>query len=232
MKKNKFSFLKHPNCGWHNLYFYYLYFSNINKYLRRCDKGKVLDLGSGDGHYKNLLTRFELEYESVDWTESPHAGSPDILADLNKKLPIENSYCNNIFCLSVLEHLSEPKLFLNECSRILKQDGKLILQVPFMWQVHEAPHDYFRYTEYGLKHLLSDSGFQILDMTPQGGVFITLTMKILYQANRLIPKKIKKFLNLVLFPIGAIVYTFAHFIDMFSKSVGETSGYILLAKKL
>ena len=81
---NKFAFLKHPNCGWHNVYFYYLYYQNIKKYLKRLDKGNVLDLGSGDGHYKDLLSSFELQYESVDWSSSPHSGSPDILADLKK----------------------------------------------------------------------------------------------------------------------------------------------------
>lgn len=232
MKFNNFSFLLHPNCGWHNSYFYYLYYSKIMLHLRKCGVGKMLDLGAGDGHYEELLTHFGFSYESVDWSASPHAGEPDIVGDLNKRLAIPNDYCEVLFCWSVLEHLSEPKFFLHECSRILKPDGKLILQVPFMWQVHESPHDFFRFTEHGLNHLLTGAGFRVLDMSTQGGILVTLTMKVFYQLNRFVPNKFKKIFNVLLFPIGILGYTVAHLLDCFSKSDGETSGYILLAEKM
>lgn len=232
MKCKRFRFLVHPNCGWHNSYFYYQYYSRIIEYLPLCGAGKILDLGSGDGHYKELLTKFGFSYESVDWSASPHAGEPDIISDLNRELRINDQYCEVLFCWSVLEHLSEPKLFLHECFRILKPNGKLILQVPFMWQVHEAPHDFYRFTKYGLEHLLTGAGFRVVKISTQGGVVVTITMKILYQLNRFIPSKLKKLIGYLLFPVGIVGYALADVLDSFSQSNGETSGYIILAEKI
>lgn len=82
------------------------------------------------------------------------------MADLNKPLPIENECANTIVSISVLEHLSNPQLTLNESFRILKSGGFAFLQVPFQWMVHEAPFDFFRYTPYGLKLLLSNAGYE------------------------------------------------------------------------
>ena len=76
----------------------------------------------------------------------------DIVADLNKPLPIESEVADVVVSISVLEHLCEPMTMLSESFRILKPGGSILLQVPWQWWIHEAPYDFYRYSPYGLNY--------------------------------------------------------------------------------
>jgi SAM-dependent methyltransferase len=67
---------------------------------------------------------------------------------------------------------------MTEIGRTLKPGGKLLLSVPFFYPLHDEPHDYFRYTPYGIKEILSKVGFKMIDMVPQGG-FIAMSGEFL-----------------------------------------------------
>jgi len=103
-------------------------------------------------------------YIGVDWAGSSHEALADIVADLNKPLPIESCVADIVVSLSVLEHLCEPQTMLNEAYRILKKGGVMIIHVPWQWWVHEAPHDYYRYTPYGLTYMLKKAGFDKINI--------------------------------------------------------------------
>lgn len=123
-------------------------------------KGRVIDLGCGTSPYKEDILKVADEYIGVDWENSLHDQSNvNVFADLTKKLPFDDDYADTVVSFQVMEHLPEPDFFLSECYRILKREGKLFITVPFMWHVHEPPHDYFRYTRYGLEYLLKKMGF-------------------------------------------------------------------------
>ncbi len=88
---------------------------------------------------------------------------------------------DTVIATDVIEHLHDPYEFLRSSARILKEDGKLIVGVPFLYWVHEAPHDYFRYTRYALEKMTSDSGLQLVELYPFGGpleVLFDLVAKI------------------------------------------------------
>jgi SAM-dependent methyltransferase len=63
----------------------------------------------------------------------------------------------------VFEHVFTPEQFLREVSRVLKSGGMLLMTVPFVWDEHEKPCDYARYTSFGLQSLLEKSGFEIVE---------------------------------------------------------------------
>ncbi len=84
-------------------------------------------------------------------------------------IPSERFDC--AICLEVLEHVSNPFIAVAQISRLLKTDGLLILSVPHLSRVHEAPHDYFRYTQYGIRSILESNGFEVLEMKPTGALF-------------------------------------------------------------
>jgi SAM-dependent methyltransferase len=149
-------------------------------------KGVMYDLGSGESPYKDFFLQHVDQYIAVDWAESLHDLKVDIMADLNKPLPIESSMADTVISLSVLEHLHSPCTFLGEAYRILRGGGRMILQVPFQWHVHEAPHDYFRYTPYGLKHLFEEAGFVDITIEPQTGFFSMIILKMNYFSLRFI----------------------------------------------
>src|SRR5258705_3003446 len=110
----------------------------------------------------------------------------DIVADLNQRLPIPDGVADTVVSFQVLEHLNEPQTMLDEAHRILAPGGCLVLAVPFQWWVHEAPHDYFRYTRFGLRHLLTKAGFSDVVVQETSGFWTTWLLKLNYQTVRLI----------------------------------------------
>lgn len=132
-------------------------------------RGHLIDLGCGEMPYREWLLNYADTYTGVDWGGTQHELRADVVADLNEPLPIDNGIADTVISLSVMEHLREPQIFLGEAQRILKTGGRMVLQVPFMWRVHEAPYDYFRYTRFGLRYLMEKAGFADVEVYPQTG---------------------------------------------------------------
>lgn len=124
-------------------------------------KGVWLDVGCGSRPYEAL---FNVEnYIGMDIQESGHPSENkryDILYD-GTTFPLEDHSMDGVLCTQVLEHSPNPGRLLSEIARVLKPGGKLILTAPFLWQEHEQPYDYFRFTSFGLSHLLEQSGLQV-----------------------------------------------------------------------
>jgi len=137
--------------------------------------GKLLDLGCAGvplyGYYKKYIS----EVVCVDWADSFHESSHlDIVQDLNQPLQLEDNQFDTVLLSDVLEHIKEPQLLLNEIFRVLKPEGKLVLNVPYMYWLHEEPYDFYRYTRFGLEYLLKKSGFSILELEEYGGAPVVL----------------------------------------------------------
>jgi SAM-dependent methyltransferase len=79
-----------------------------------------------------------------------------------------------VLLTQVLEHVPEPAGVLSELHRILVEGGTLYLTVPLVWELHELPHDYYRYTSEGLRHLLESAGFTSVEVQPRNDCFTTL----------------------------------------------------------
>ena len=114
-----------------------------------------------------------------------------------------------------MEHVFNPEEFIGEISRVLKNNGKLILTVPFLWDEHEKPFDYARYSSYGIKHLLERNGFEVIDQKKTnshfGIIFIILNM-ILFKLLLSKSFKLNLFTNtLILFPINVLSILFSIF---------------------
>lgn len=224
--------VNHPNRSAHN----WLVYNIGDKYLVRFTslyKGILCDLGAGEAPYRDFFLKHADHYVSIDWPESDHSVNVDISANLNKDIPLKASSVDTIVSLSVMEHLCEPQQFLYESHRILKSNGHIILQVPFMWWVHEAPNDYFRYTKYGLEHMLHKAGFDNIEIYPQSGFWVMWVVKFNYQSRRLIrgPWLMRKLISGLLRGIWAIDQRIAPWLDRFWKCEGETIGYFVVAEK-
>lgn len=224
----------HKNRRWHN----WLIYKISDVYLKKNTskfKGVLYDLGAGESPYKQWLMQFAATYVAVDWAGSMHTTQPDVVADLNRPLPIEDSVADTVISLSVLEHLCEPQTMLSEAFRILKQGGDLVLQVPWQWSIHEAPHDYFRYTPYGLKYLLEKAGFVSVHIEPQSGFFTMWLLKFNYFTLRLIrgPMPVRALIRALLFPLWGIDQICAPLLDKLDRNwAAESSGYFVTARKL
>jgi SAM-dependent methyltransferase len=156
---------------WSGSYLSYRYlWANLESAVNQA-KGKlpthskvVLDVGCGNRPYADLFT--DCQYIGLNY--SAEDACPDVIADA-MVLPIATGAIDMIFCTQVLEHLRKPWLFLEECHRVLREGGWIVLSAPFYWPLHEEPHDYFRYTRHGLEDLVIGAGFTQCEIRSDGG---------------------------------------------------------------
>lgn len=134
---------------------------------------RILDAGAGDAPYRELFAH--ADYKTTDWTESVHEGArrADIVASLDA-LPVPDASFDVVLCTQVLEHVPEPAAVLAELRRVLRPGGALWLTVPFVGELHEEPHDHFRYTSHGLRGLCERAGFGEVRTWPLGGYFTAM----------------------------------------------------------
>ena len=140
---------------------------------------RVLDAGSGEGQYRHHFTR--QRYWGVDLAVGDAAwdySQVDAVADLTA-LPFRAATFDAAVHIVTIEHLKEPGRALAEIARTLAPGGTLLIAAPQEWEVHQAPHDYFRYTRYGLAYLLEQSGFEVREMRAAGGYFRLLARRLL-----------------------------------------------------
>jgi SAM-dependent methyltransferase len=126
-------------------------------------RGRLLDVGCGTKPYRELFSSASdyvgLEYDSPINRVAKRA---DYFYDGNT-LPFEDASYDGVICNQVLEHVFNPDQFLHEISRVVKPGGDLLLTVPFVWDEHEQPWDYARYSSFGLKSLLERNGFVVVE---------------------------------------------------------------------
>lgn len=143
----------------------------VDLMLRNCKylRGYLLDAGCGEKPFSLIYDEIVEKSIGCDVEYCIHDQSEvDIFATLDN-LPFENETFDAILCSNVLEHVAESVKGISELSRCLKDGGHLILAVPFLYPIHEAPHDFYRYTKYGLKYQLEKNGLKIINFTPLGG---------------------------------------------------------------
>lgn len=143
--------------------------------LARYATGVVLDVGCGQGPYRPLIAGSGLGYVGTD-IQGPYE-AVDVLADA-RALPFANETVGTVLCSEVLEHLSDPHVALSEAARVLQPGGHLVLSVPFLARIHEAPHDYFRFTKFALARLATDAGFELTELRECGSIFTFLAHQV------------------------------------------------------
>jgi SAM-dependent methyltransferase len=136
---------------------------NVLKDVSR--KDVIVDIGSGRGHFRQLFSDFKKRL-AIDFYPYPGV---DVVADITQKIPICSDLADVILLSNVLEHTPEPQRLLTECHRILKPGGgRLIILVPFIIKIHQAPYDFYRYTAFALEYLLDRAGFKKYAITSLG----------------------------------------------------------------
>jgi SAM-dependent methyltransferase len=123
-------------------------------------RGRVLDVGCGQKPYARMFNFSEYVGVEVDTPENRAQKRAEVYYD-GKVLPFGDAEFDTVLCNQVLEHVFEPDAFVTELARVLRPGGTLVLTVPFVWDEHEQPWDYARYSSFGLRHLLSKHGFEI-----------------------------------------------------------------------
>jgi SAM-dependent methyltransferase len=136
---------------------------------------RVLDVGAGEAPYRELFD--EHTYVTLDYADTPHSGQVDLQGAADS-IPTDAGSFDAIVCTQVLEHVPRPLQALREFRRVLRPGGALIATVPFAWEEHETPYDFYRYTRYGVEQLLSDSAFTEIEVRPRTDCFTTLAQLV------------------------------------------------------
>lgn len=147
----------------------YAQYNVVVRLMRQYVHGNLIDLGCGNMPFKEFLLDLVNTYDSLDlW---PYSEEVTYVGDIQDMSMIDSAAYDSAICLEVLEHVPDPQRAIREIYRILKPSGILVISVPHLSRIHNAPYDYFRFTSYGLAHLLRSVGFNIVDIWVKGGIF-------------------------------------------------------------
>jgi len=141
---------------------------------------RVLDAGAGEGSYKHYFAAqrycgLDLGIGDQQWNYS----QLDVVGDLSG-MPFRDATFEASLNVVTLEHVKDPARVIREIARTLAPGGHFLLIVPFEWEEHQQPHDYFRFTRYSLAYMLDQAGFAGVSITPVGGFFRMLSRRMLY----------------------------------------------------
>lgn len=142
--------------------------------------GRLVDIGCGEKPLVPFFSGYVDEYVGVDHAETEHDLRYADLLGTAYAVPLPDGSADTVVLSQVLEHLERPAEALLECRRLLRPNGHLLLTTPFFWQLHEEPRDFYRYSPYGLRYLLSEAGFDVVEVTPYGGAWLTIAVEIGY----------------------------------------------------
>ncbi|RMH85299.1 class I SAM-dependent methyltransferase [Pseudomonas sp. AOB-7] len=152
----------------HPQFFAFKYEELRHRYTAGHCRGLVLDIGSGRQPLRDQLDR-SCRYIPLDYPRTGNAydSKPLVHGDAGQ-LPFAEAVFDTVVLLEVLEHLPAPKKAMQEACRVLKPNGKLIISTPFIYPIHDAPHDYQRWTQFGIEELSQQSGLVIDESLPLG----------------------------------------------------------------
>ncbi len=164
--------------------------------------GTVLDFGCGSKPYETLFKNVE-EYVGIDIEQSGHDhrySKVDFFYD-GKTIPFPDEYFDGVVCFEVLEHVFNVEEVLAEIRRVLKPKGRFLISLPFAWGEHEVPYDFARYTSFGIVHVISQSGFRVVEATKTGTSVLAISQLFISYVNEVVnktPAPIRLFLKAII----------------------------------
>jgi SAM-dependent methyltransferase len=199
----------------------------VSGFARELPAGaRVLDAGAGEGQYRRFFPHqrycgIDLAVGDAGWNYSGLEVRGDLAA-----LPFGDASFAAALNIVTLEHVTEPAHVVCELARVLAPGGRFLLIAPHEWEEHQQPHDYFRYTRYGLQYLLQRAGFSGIDIRPVGGIFRLLGRRLL-NAIQVLPLP----LAILLFVPLAVPGLLMPLLDSLDRRRNFTLGYICYARK-
>jgi SAM-dependent methyltransferase len=186
----------------------------------------VLDAGAGEGRFKALFAH--TQYVGIDFAQGDpmwNYSGLDVIGRL-ESLPFVDGCFDHVVSIVVLEHTSEPAQVIQELQRVLKAGGLIHVVVPHMWEEHQRPYDYFRFTSSGIRYLLESAGICIRRIEPIGGFFWQLGRRLMGVLTF-----VQTGWRWLLFPILAPVFGLllpicCYYLDVLDKDRAYTLGFI------
>jgi SAM-dependent methyltransferase len=208
-------------------YFEALIEEGLTEFAASLKKGsRVLDAGAGEGQYRDYFecqkyVGVDLGVGDIAWNYS----KLDCVADL-LRLPFGADRFDAFVSVVTLEHVTDPAKAIAEMARVARAGAMLYLVVPHEWEVHQHPHDYWRFTKFGVRRLLEQNGWDVVRLAPGGGYFRLMSRRLM---NGL------QFLPAWLMPLAAVFVAptalVVGLLDGLDSQRDYTLGYICWAKR-
>jgi len=176
--------------------------------------GTLVDVGCGEKPYRNFILGFGKvnRYLGLDLADNDTYGDDCDLTWDGKSIPLTDSSVDCAMATEVLEHCPEPDKVLHDIFRILQPGGLFFFTVPFLWPLHDAPNDQYRYTPFALARHLENAGFVDIRLQSMGGWDRSLAQILgLYLRRRPMPGLLRAGLSLLALPA---VYLLAEGLQM------------------
>jgi SAM-dependent methyltransferase len=182
----------------------------------------ILDIGAGG-------RKIDPRVICVDKFPFPNT---DVCSDI-ESLPFQDNYADCIFCTGTFEHIKNPDLALKEFWRVLKEEGFVHIEVPFMQPYHADPQDYYRWTLEGIKYYCEKYSFRELSSGVHLGPVSAMNVIIIqfcqsFFENKIVRKIIDVFFSIILFPLKYLDY----FLIRKKKAHYFASGVYFVGRKM
>jgi SAM-dependent methyltransferase len=118
--------------------------------------------------FRDLALQHAASYEGLDY--EPRVSGVTYVTDIVAMKDVPRGAFDTILCFEVLEHVPDPWEAVAAMSAVLRPGGKILVTVPHLSRLHEQPHDYYRYTGYGLRALAESAGFEVVEISPHAGL--------------------------------------------------------------
>tara|TARA_A100000164_G_scaffold49113_1_gene37712 strand:+ start:115 stop:1053 length:939 start_codon:yes stop_codon:yes gene_type:complete len=139
-------------------------------------RSEVLIIGSGEiGNGTDQM--FESDRLDITGTDVYLSDNVDYVSDAHY-LPFKSDSFDAVWIQAVLEHVIEPRKVVSEIHRVLRKDGYVYAETPFMQQVHEGAYDFTRFTVLGHRYLFKS--FRLIKMGGNRGAGSALAWSIRY----------------------------------------------------
>jgi ubiquinone/menaquinone biosynthesis C-methylase UbiE len=200
----------------------YEWLNEVVSSIPSSEKNVVLSVGAGGDVSELIGRRIGARVTEVDIDP---ARKPDIVADVCDMNMFADQSVDVIFMVEVLEHVKTPQRALDEMHRVLKPGGRLFLSTPFILPIHDAPYDFYRYTQFGLAHLCR--GFQHVKIRPRNDYLASVVVLMMRSVQ--VSGARRQLASGAIIAMALVLYPFARLLALIYQSDLATTGYVVSA---
>lgn len=218
---------------------------HVVRAIHACVKGRVLDVGCGRrpfaqelAAHSDLSVGVEVDPQRYGRQSASAEGmiacsgneEPGALPDVwgsGLQLPFGDESFDTVVSFQVLEHVPQPARMLSEIRRVLRPGGALVLTAPHIWGIHEEPHDYYRFTPYGLRYLSETVGLRVRSVAPLAGFWVTMGARM----TQYLAQFDKIYLHPINRPLMAVVQLSCLLLDRVHRVDSDAWNHLLVAQR-
>lgn len=143
----------------------------------------LLDAGAGDQRYRRLFPH--CRYESTDFEQVAKKYAPSTYVCDLTAIPVADDRFDAVVFTQVMEHLPDPIAAVRELARVTRPGGRLFFSGPMFYEEHEVPFDFYRYTSFGVRHVLETAGWAEVEVSPLDGFLSVVAHQMRTMKRRL-----------------------------------------------